>query len=488
MDNKHTFNWQPFLALFALVLFFSFCIDTTAETLRNNYAYLFLFISSLLLVFAFRNYILIRDNYIIILGGVLIKLIYVLYTAIWTRQHDVIDFGVGEGHAGYIEYIYNNLSLPTGDPREKWAFFQPPLHHIISAVYMRICTHFGTSFRQACENVQMLTFFYVAATVFLAYYICKELKLGHLGTKIVLLLVCFHPTFTIMSGSINNDALSLFLSVLSVYIVILWYKNPCFKLIVFLAFSIGGAMMAKLSGGLVAPAVASLFILKLIKDKEHIKKYILQFVTFGIIVFPLGLWWEIKNMIKYGMPFNYIPVVGEQLTQGVLSRIFDIRTHSIYPSLISNGDAYDEYNVLLIMLKTSLFDDSNLSLETGKVNVIAIILFVSALILLLLSLYATIKVLRDKEKKLPLEWKLLLGVLYITLVVAYFSFALGSNNYSAGSFRYISLIIIVEALFLGIYADQYRDKKHIFFRALLAMTLAFCVSSFGTYFILGFAR
>ena len=64
--------------------------------------------------------------------GIFIKLYYINYTETWERQHDVISFGADEGHAAYIEYILNNKSLPDFDPREKWGFFQPPLHHIIS--------------------------------------------------------------------------------------------------------------------------------------------------------------------------------------------------------------------------------------------------------------------------------------------------------------------------------------------------------------------
>jgi hypothetical protein len=293
-----------------------------------------------------------------------------------------------------------------------------------------------------------------------------------------------------MSGSINNDALSLVLAVLSVYLVILWYKAPSFRLIIMLAISIGLSMMAKLSGGTVAPAVAALFLLKLVKDREHTGRYILQYLVFGIIVFPLGIWWEIKNMMLYGMPFNYIPPVGEQLKASMLMRLFDIRTGNIYPCLISNGDAYDEYNVWLAMLKTSLFDDANLGMEAGGINLFAFVLFITALVLAIASLIATVKVLADKKNRYALlpEHKLLFGVLYLTLLISYFSFALGSNNYSAMSFRYIALVIVVESVFLGVFTDACTDKHHIRFRLFAATLFAFAASSLSAYLLLGFAR
>ncbi len=473
----------------ALVLFLAFCMDTTAETLRRP-QYLFFLIAVFLVLFVFRKLVDITEPASILLLGIMLKTAYVLYTAIWTRQHDVVDFGTGEGHAGYIEYIFQNLSLPKGDPRSVWAFFQPPLHHIIAGAWMRFCAHFGVTGRQLNENVQLLPLFYVCAVSILTFFILKELNVKSWGIRLALYIVCFHPVFIIMSGSINNDALSLVLALLSVYIVILWYKDPSYKLIIMLALSIGLSMMAKLSGGTVAPAVAALFILKLIKDRERIGRYILQYIVFGIIVFPLGIWWEVRNMIRYGMPFNYIPGVGEQLNASLAARIFDIRTTSVYPCLLANGAPYDEFNVPLAMLKTSLFDDAHLGLESSNINFFAVILFVTALALAIVSLSATVLILTDKKGRYEMssEHKLLFGVLYISLLVSYFSFAFGSNNYSAMNFRYIALVIPVEAVFLGIFSDAVKDKQHIRFRLLAAAVLVFAAASASTYILLGFAR
>ena len=86
------------------------------------------------------------------------------------------------------------------------------------------------------------------------------------------------------------------------------------------------------------------------------------------------------------------------------------------------------------------------------------------------------------------EHKLLFGVLYVSLIISYFSFALGSDNYSAMNFRYIALLIVVEAVFLGIFADAVRDKQHVRFRMFAATVLAFAATSASTYIMLGFAR
>ncbi len=496
-----SFELKPFILLLALVLFISFCIDTTGETLKNP-VYLFMFVSAALVLSAYCKEIKAAKPdvvYIIITAGIILKLLYVLYTAIWTRQHDVIDFGVGEGHAGYIEYIYFNKSLPPGDPREKWAFFQPPLHHIISAVWMKIGNRFFLSYRQLQENIQALTLFYISCVNVISFFICRELKLRKKGLVCAMLLISFHPVFVIMSGSINNDALSLFFMMLAFYLAILWNKKPSMGRILLLALSIGLSMFAKLSGGLIAPAVGILFLVKLVKERERRLCLILQYLLFAVIVFPLGIGWEIRNMLRYGMPFNYIPPVGEQLERtDLFSRLFDIRLHSVYPSMISHGDRYDEYNVFLAMLKTSLFDDERLSSELELIDPFAVVLFISGLFLIFICLYATIRVLAGSrafgekgEEGLTLELKLLLGVFYLTMVAAYLSFALGSANYSAQSFRYIAASVITEALFLGIYMDRREAQaagpgKGL--KCVQALCVIFSVSSACTYILLGFAR
>lgn len=504
--NKSSFECKPFIYLVSVVLALCFCFDTTQETLRNP-AYLFALAVLVIVFFTRRGKIDMSDIspiYIILTVGTLIKIFYVLYTAIWTRQHDVIDFGVGEGHAGYIEYIYYNNALPAGDPREKWAFFQPPLHHIISAIWMKVCNKFGLAYRQLQENIQGLTLFYSAGTVFLSYFICKELGLKERGQKAALLLISFHPVFILMSGSINNDALSLFLMIFALYILILWYKRPTCGYILLLALSLGLSMFSKLSGGLLAPAAAFLFLCKLVKEKEKRGSLFLQYVLFGLIVFPLGIGWELRNMKHFGMPFNYIPPVGEQLVKtDLFSRLLDLRLHSVYPAMINNGDSYDEYNVFLAMLKTSLFDDSNFGLKSGLLTPIAVLLFASAVILSLICLYATIVTGKravkefvkrhqpeegeeaDNRPETAPELTLMLAVFYLTMLIAYFSFALGSPNYSAESFRYISPAIIVQAVFLGLYTEDRIGTGTRGERVIYALELIFAASSALLYTLLG---
>ena len=471
-----------FLGLAGGAIFTSACLDTTGQTLMT---YQFAALLLVLLIFVFLLRRTLTKDYCIwaVITGCFLKLAYIYYTPVWLRQHDVIDFGYYEGHAAYIEYILNNHRLPDCDPRSLWGFFQPPLHHIIAAAWMYIQRRLNVGERLIEENVQVLTLIYMCVAVIMAYLICKELNMKKRGMLITMLIVSFHPIFIILSGSINNDALALCLCMMAAYVAILWYKKPCFATIIILAFLVGLAMFAKLSSALMAPAVGALMLTSLIKNKDKIKNYILQFIVFGVIVFPIGLYWSVRNMIKWDMPLNYIPEVGEQLEHtDIVSRLFDIRMHSVYPSMIALGDTYDEYNTILQMLKSSLFGEYNYGQISAYINPFSVILFIVSALLALICLWATVTMIFDKKSMLDISYKLFFGILYASFTAGYFAFSLGYSNFSAQDFRYSAIAIIIEAIFLGLWADEREDKVA---RPVLWLCMIFAVSSSAVYLLIG---
>ena len=487
-------RWEPFILLLAVCFVVSVAFDGTREDLWSG-TYLMMLVATLMMVWALRKNIPLNWLTILVGVGVLLRVAYILYTPVWCRQHDVIDFGVGEGHAGYIEYIFEHKALPNFNPTEKWAFFQPPLHHIIAALWMKINVKLGVVYRQAQENVQVLTLFYTSSIMIFSYYIFKEFNLKKWGMRIACAIMVFSPVFILMSGSLNNDALCVALQVAAVYFAIKWYKEPRFITIIFLALCIGCSMMTKLSGVTVAPAIAILFLFRLLKPGklwDNIKKYWLQFVAFIAVCFPLGLWSPIRNMILFNVPLNYTPAVGEGLEQyNGWQRLFDLRLHSVYPAMINNGDSYDEYNVFLALIKTSLFGEYNFSSVNRLATPVSVILFITGVILAMTALVATIYFITKKDSPLSLEGKWFWGIFYLTQLGVYFSFAFKQQYFSSQDFRYIAISLLAESLFIGFLADtlsEYREqqiKQKAGFIVLLTCTELFAVSSLLLYLCVG---
>lgn len=446
----------------------------------------------------------------LLLLGIGIKLYYINYTETWERQHDVISFGADEGHAAYIEYILNNKSLPDFDPREKWGFFQPPLHHIISAFVMDISMKAGLDIKRCQENTQIPTCIYMIMLSLMSIYIFAKTRGLHKdkilsnGCLVMLAIVALHPMFIIMSGSINNDALQLVMSLFALIVAAKWYEKPSILRTVFLAVIIGLSMLAKLTGGLVAVPIAIVMLTKVfgfdggiradkntkvrINDRLRFffRKYFAKMLIFAAVVFPLGLSFSIRNKLKWDVPINYIPPVGENFPESITmkNRLLDIATDSVYTKMVARGDGFDEYNVFLALIKTSLFGEYNFSDVSRWMKPLSLVLFVSAILVILFALYATLQVAFSKKIKLPIVWKVLLIGTYVTYLAAYFYFALSSSNFSAQDFRYAGICIVCEGIFAGIYADSIKNKRALMLIKVVAIT--FALSSFLTYALLGF--
>ena len=64
----------------------------------------------------------------------------------------------------------------------------------------------------------------------------QEFKLRRMGLIIAFAIVAFHPTFIILSGSVNNDILSLTFMFGAILNTIVWYREQTLKNIMKIAF------------------------------------------------------------------------------------------------------------------------------------------------------------------------------------------------------------------------------------------------------------
>ncbi|MCR5673887.1 MAG: glycosyltransferase family 39 protein [Lachnospiraceae bacterium] len=451
---------KPMIIILTAALFLAFCFDMKAESIRTS-SFAFLVICTLIVLVIFRKDIPLTGVLAAMITGAFIKIAYVIYTPVWCRQHDVVDFGAGEGHAAYMEYILSHKALPDFDPRSIWAFFQPPLHHVISAVWMWMNIRLGISEGRMHKNVQILPLTYMCLMMLIVYLICRQLNMRKRGTLAAMLVVSFHPIFILMSGSINNDALSVMLTVLAIYVAILWYLYPTTLKAVALALAIGFAMMAKLSSALIAPPVAVLMIYKImqdtgkLKDKQKVISYVLELIVFAVIVFPLGLWWTIRNKLLFDMPANYIPPVGEAVEKfGFVPTFADIRTASPFLYMKNNGFAYDEYNLILATVKSSLFGEGDFANMSPALSVIGWMLLGISVVIILIQMIAAVRICCNKEAGPDKGIKLFLACTVAVFTAGYIAFALSGKNLSAMNPRYCAAIFTVLPVFTGIYCDR----------------------------------
>ncbi len=480
---------KPIMLIAAAALFLSFCLDMSIGSIRGS-MYVCLVICCLIIAFVFRKSISEKALTASVMSGFLLKLAYVLYTPVWCRQHDVVDFGAGEGHAAYMEYILSHKALPDFDPRSVWAFFQPPLHHGISAVWMWLGIRTGLTEARIHKNVQVLTLVYMCLLMIVVLGICKELNMRYGGRLVTMLIVGFHPIYILMSGSINNDALAVMLSMVSIYIAILWYKDPGIGKIIMLAISIGLAMSAKLSSGLIAPPIAVLMLYRCMTDTDGLKNtsklmsYILRFALFAVIVFPLGLWWPIRNKILFDMPAGYIPEVGEQVKVGIAPMIFDIRTSSPFLYMKANGFDHDEYNLILATVKSSLFGEGDFAHLSQAVTVLGWMLLILSVCVFILQIMGMIRTCAVSEASPEKGIKIFFVCLVICLIGGYALFAISGRNLSAMDPRYCAPVVSVLSIFAGLWYDRLEVLSRKMTRAFIMTAAAAFATVSGVFYIL----
>lgn len=420
--------------------------------------------------------------------GSLLRLSFMLRIQYYEFQHDVNFFTSPDGHAGYISYFLTERQLPGFDVREVWQFYHPPLHHILTAVWMQLMGLLGMDTERVCESSQVLPFTYSCLSLAVFGLLLRHFHVKGFAFSLMMGVMALHPAFIILSGSINNDMLSIFLMMTALLLTCQWYREQKFSTMIKLALAIGCGMMAKLSAWMAAPAAAVIFLLILLQNRKQPLPCLGQYAAFGCVCVPLGLWWGVRNLVLHGVPMTYIPLLGEDSRQyvgniPVLQRLFDFSPKQfsyIYDNFTMYGQAYDEYNPLLGLLKTAVFEEFVNTDRYPAVIGTGEVLFWAQVLLAGLALGAMVWVCRKYSVPDDAE-KLALTLTYFVTLMSYISFCLTYPHTCTQSIRYATPVIYVSLLFLGIFLTK---SKPVFRKITAAVASVFMAASFLIYGIL----
>lgn len=413
-------------------------------------------------------------NAFLILGmSFVVKLYYVYMSSCYTRQHDVHVFGKESGHAGYMEYLLFNHKLPDFDVREVWQYCHPPLHHIISAIWIHVNENLlGVGHNPARESLQTLTLFYSMCIVITAYRIFKQFDLKGAALYIPTIIVAFHPAFIMFSGSINNDVLSVAFMMGAFLCTVRWYRKQRFADLIKIALCVGCGMMTKLAAALVAPPIALVFLIVFIKNiKEQgspaAVRMIKEFAAFGAVCVPLGLWFEIKNYIKFKVPIMYVQEMPKEAMQYIgkqdfIRRVTDFSSKqfaSPFEQWLSRTEdgtfvGYNEYNPLVTLLKNSLFGEYinegnyGLAILPGSLFICKLFFWIGVVIAAVCFFLMVFNI--CNKCGLTATEKTLFGSFYLMLMVNFYKMSKDYPFTCTMNFRYITPTVFIGAFFLGL--------------------------------------
>lgn len=419
----------------------------------------------------------------IMLLSLLVRLYYINFVSVYDMQHDVGVIDKYYGHLGYITYFLHNWQLPDFDVREAFQFWHPPVHHFLSAVFLKVLWTIFPFLNGNYEPLQLLPLLYISVSLYIVWKLLKLWNLKGHALFLPFLILSFHPTFILLSGSVNNDTLCFLFTLLSIYFSICWHQNPSYRLIILSALSIGLGMSTKGTAFIAAFPMAFMFLVGFIKYK---RKVLGQLCAFAIIALPLGLWWYIRNYYLYEVPLNYIyrtstDAIGYLGNVPLWNRIldFDLRRFSFWNVYVQFEGRFMEINPIIALLKSAVYGQCWFNYNL-YIRIIAYPLVFIWIIFVVLSLSAIPKQLKRTDDMLIPNLGIL--ILFASQFISYYSFCLEYPFVWTMDIRYAIMLLVSHILWLGIFIKAHPRCKKL----LLYLTCSFIIITNIVFFMFSF--
>jgi hypothetical protein len=416
---------------------------------------------------------------IVFVFGMILRSCYIIKTPWWEHQHDVLTVDMTQGHAGYILYILTKGVLP--EDATAWQFSHPPLHHIISAFYLKILSLLGLLSSSPFDQLQFLTFIYSLLILIILLKILRQIGIEGYSLVIVFSLFCFNPFLIYLSGFLNNDELLLLLILAGLYMALKWNENPSKRFLFLTALFSSFATVTKVSGILLVPAIIILIYLRDSIISKNFKKFVTDGFFFCIVFLPFPMWWFIRCQTVLNIPFNYVADLGKDSGQylgnySMFQRLFSVNIKHFQSLFINNSN----YNIFVSVLKTSTFGEWIFRRDN-----IAAILFWNNLFLIIGSIYAMITGIKHITSRYL--WISFLYTYYIIQICSFTYFCYKYPQLCTQNFRYIIPTMIIGVCFIG-YLFMENQQKTSKINKAINRVLQFSILSFDLTSIIFFVE
>ena len=289
---------------------------------------------------------------------------------------------------------------------------------------------------------------------------------------------CFNPMLFIMSSIINNDGLLFLTMTAAFYYALSWWQKQTFKT-TFKAGVWGGlCLMTKLNGVLIVLVTLVLFGVRFMQNIKERKAYLKQFSVYLLLVGLLGGWYYGYAYQRYETPVSYIQGDNNPHSDiGYYHTMYERLTHDEWSNKYVDLAEGQNWNMLALGLKTSVFDEHNYSYNE-KLNQIGTVLFYVSVIFFFVicfcSLYTFFYSAVSKWKAPVLICIFYMGVFLLSYVYFNYKFP---HPYTA-NFRYIPTFFICA---ICLWDKLLNDKTVLFY----ALPLVISISSvlFHTFYL-----
>jgi hypothetical protein len=242
---------------------------------------------------------------LLLLLGMVIRVAYFEKYGIMVFQHD------WHGHIEFIKYVAIKGTLPT-IPMSGWEFPQQPLYYLMTGGLYSLFVENGFSDQEALHHLGYFSLFCSAIFLYYSYRLLTLLSKNEWVHMVGVIFVSFTPSLVYLSARINNDALVMALSTLSLYLIIKSYQSQ-FRYHFFMALaSVSLLFLTKISTMTIELLFLILLMVAYLQNREAIITKALQkkIYIYGVMgSFVLGM-----TLLRVYMPLEetfYVVNAGE---------------------------------------------------------------------------------------------------------------------------------------------------------------------------------
>lgn len=262
----------------------------------------------------------------ILFAGLVLRVGYMLATPASVRGHDLGQASAASGgHGAYLLTLIETHRLPQTFAHQ---FYQQPLYYLLAAPlswFVNFLLGRANDPVALVDGAKLVSCFASCGCLLVARRLCDALKLDRRGACIALTVTTFLPEFYLLAGRVGPDALTVFWMLLAFYQTCLWVEKQSWGRTIALAITFGCALCTKVSCGVIAlfTAVCMIVIFGREFRAGRAKAMIGKLAVFGVVSVPLGMWYSLRNLFRFGQPLGYVVeiVKTSELYRGNVSKL-----------------------------------------------------------------------------------------------------------------------------------------------------------------------
>ena len=446
--------------------------------------YLFILIFLIFITFVFIMFDLKWEKkYIVLLsGGLIIRLIYLMVTNFSNRSLDAYD------HIAYIEYIVNNMALPKAS--EGFVFYHPPFYYLIGAIIFKLIRLLGIINRNViyiCIQFYSLVSYmiFLAVSIRIFNILMQRIKRADANQKSLLgltshlssfrrlkeifnyenitmwvsSLFVFWPTNILHSVRVGNDGLMYLFYALGLLYLLKWEDSNLWKDLILASIYTSLGIITKTNTVVLMGLIGFMMLLRFIKTQNK-KAFILNGITVSgiflialLIAFGPSLMERLKGknanlLVANAGNLNPALYVGNTAANYIW---FDTKIFVTEPFCDAWNDAWGRQYFWNFLLKTSLYSQFLFNHPVLR-NIGTIIGF----LFLFMFAYSIFGLLFMTLRRLKLL--IIIVTNFILLIFAALIFRIMIPAACSNDFRYIQPALISMCFFFGFSLLEYRTR------------------------------